>query len=259
MKHLSQTCALCLFLMLAGCFYIGQERAEDVVQKPPAEWSSRDCLTVILSSMVHNLNDNQKNVECIVTPFYPSVVMALNQIQRSQHHWSEENARLHLDELLRGSTGLYVDWRDGRFVNARGNYYNNQTDIDSLLFVITLKNKTYPCAVPYVDVVVKTGVGTGYRASAPLLPMADWPCYTPSITDISQRIWLLNENGDTLRPRYVWGRRHETLTTPETLFAMFPLRGTTSKHFLTGSGGAVLEVAGFDTKMNFTIDVSKMR
>jgi hypothetical protein len=246
---------------LTGCFYLGQEKFMDVVKNSPSQWSSRDCLTIILSSMVHNLNDNQKSVECIATPFYPSVVMALNQLQRNQHHWTDEEARLHLDEFLRGSSGIYVDWRDGRFVNARGNYFNDQTDLDSLLVVFTLKNTTYPCAPSQVNVVVKTSdgaVATGYNTFAPLLPVADWPCYTPSIVDLGQRIWMLNANGDTLRPKYIEGIRHETLTTPETIFAMFSLRGT-ERHFLSSSSSAILEVTGFNTQMRFELDVAKMK
>jgi hypothetical protein len=248
----------CFFI---GCFYLGQEKFEDVVKNSPNHWSSRDCLTIILSSMVHNLNDNQKSVECIATPFYPSVVMALNQLQRNQYHWTEEDARLHLDEFLRGSSGIFIDWKDGRFVNARGNYFMDQTDMDSLLIVFTLKNTTYPCAPTQVHVVVKTSDGagaTGYNTFAPLLPVADWPCYTPSIVDIERRIWLINANGDTLRPKYVCGQRHETLTTPETLFAMFPLRGA-GKHFLASSNDAILEVTGFNTPMRFELSVAKMR
>ena len=243
---------------LSGCFYLGQEKFEEVVRNSPDRWSSRDCLTIILSSMVHNLADNEKNVECIATPFYPSVVMALNQLQRNQHHWTEEEARLHLDEFLRGSSGIFVDWKDGRFVNARGNYFRDQTDMDSLLVVFTMKNTTYPCAPTQVNVVVKTGAGKGYNTFAPLLPTADWPCYTPNIVDIDQRIWLLNADGDTLRPKYVSGRRHETLTTPETIFAMFALREA-DRHFLASTNRATLEVSGFNTQMRFELDVAKMK
>jgi hypothetical protein len=236
-----------------GCFYIGQERFEDIVQAPPAEWSSRDCLTVILSAMTNNLNDKYTNVECIALPFTPSVVVALNRVQKTQYHWSEEDARFHMNELLRGSSGLYVDWRDGRFVDAKGNYFKDQTSIDSLLVMITLKNKTYPCAVPYAT------VGSGdLTMSRPLLGLSDWPCYTPDISDIEARIYLLNESGDTLRPKYVWGRRNEMFTTTETLFAMFPLqRG--GRNFLAGSTIASLEVAGFDAKMRFAMATARMR
>lgn len=229
-----------------GCFYIGQRRFEDIVKEPPADWSSRDCLTIILSAMAHNLHDNEKNVECIATPFYPSVVVALNQIQRTQHHWSDDEAQEHLDELLRGSSGLYVDWRDGRFVNAKGNYFKDQTDIDSLLVVVTLRNKTWPCAVP-----------TNFKGKL-LMGLSDWPCYMPPTDDIDKRIWILNGEGDTLRPKFVWGRRHEFLTTTETLFVMFQFRRGEA-HFLERSTSAWLQVAGFDTKMKFPLNVSRMR
>ena len=249
-------------ILCGGCFYLGQEKFEDVVRTSPTRWSSRDCLTVILSAMVHNVSDNETHVECIATPFYPSVVMALNQLERTQYHWSEEDARFHMNELLRGSSGLYVDWKDGRFVNAKGNYFKDQTDIDSLLIVITLKNKTYPCAVPQASVVVKVNSGdagaSGYNSMAPLLPMADWPCYTTNITDIEQRIWLLNRDNDTLRPRYVWGRRNELFATTETLFAMFPLRRG-GRNFLAGSSTAWLEISGFDTKIKYALETMKMQ
>lgn len=258
MKHLFSYLVLFVCFPLAGCFYIGQERFEDIVRNPPSTWSSRDCLTVILSAMVHNLHDVDKNVEVIATPFYPSVVLALNQIQRSQYHWSEDDAKYHLDELMRGSSGLYVDWKDGRFVNSRGNYFRDQTDIDSLLIVVTLKNKTYPCATPYATVVQPGKDGDVHYASVPLLATADWPCYMPNITDIGSRIWLISEKGDTLRPKYVWGRRHETLTTTETLFILFPLRGL-SHHFLAESNKCWFEIAGFTTSMKFALITAKMR
>ena len=236
-------------LSLSACFYFGQEGLEYVVSKPPAEWSSRDCLTVIVSAMVHNLQDNEKNVECIATPFYPSVVVALNQIQKTQYHWSDEDARFHMNELLQGSSGLYVDWKNGRFVNAKGNYFKDQTDIDSLLIVITLKNKSWPCA---------PAVSVDKEGARPIIPLADYPCYLPNISDIEDRIVLVNGNGDTLRPKFVWGRRHDVLTSPETLFAMFPLRRS-GTHFLRGSLTAALELSGFDTKMKFPMETARMR
>ena len=134
-------------LLQAGCFYLGQDRFESIVQHPPSEWSSRDCLTIILAAMVSNVGTNESKLEVIATPFLPSVVAALNQIQRVQHHWSDQDAQYHMDELLRGSSGLFVDWSNGKFVNAKGNYFTDQTDLDSLLVVVTLKNKTWPCAV----------------------------------------------------------------------------------------------------------------
>src|SRR5689334_6395848 len=135
----------------AGCFYFGADTVEDVVQRPPNDWSSRDCLTVIVSTTMTNLSDKNSVIQVIATPYFPSVITAINQLQRTQHHWTEGEAMEHADELMRGANGLYVDWHDGRFVNARGNYYRSPTDMDSLLILIALRNMSYPCTVPILS------------------------------------------------------------------------------------------------------------
>jgi hypothetical protein len=242
----------------AGCFYIGQETFEDIVRIPPARWSSRDCLTLILASMAHNLHDEERNLEVIATPFYPSVILAVNQLRKTEQHWTDDEARYHLDELMRGGAGLYVDWKDGRFVNARGNYFRNQTDIDSLLFVISMRNKTYPCAVP-MTVVYGTLDGQSYNyGMVPLLGLNDWPCYTPCIADIDRRVFLVNEDGDTLRPRFIAGRRNEVVINQETLFAMFHFRAG-GKHFLQDQSSCRLVISDFDTPMSFPMATARMR
>ena len=53
---------------VAGCFYFGRDDYEDVLARPSAEWSSRDCLTILTGVMQHNLFDQLTNVAVIATP-----------------------------------------------------------------------------------------------------------------------------------------------------------------------------------------------
>ncbi len=103
-------------LALGGCFYIGQHQYESIIRIPPERWSSRDELTIVLGGMVHNLTDEKRQVDVVVTPFYPSVILALNRMRMSQQHWTDDEACYHLDELMHAAAGMYVDWQDGRLV-----------------------------------------------------------------------------------------------------------------------------------------------
>jgi hypothetical protein len=204
--------------------------------------------------MVHNLYDEKRNLEVIATPFYPSVILAVNRLRKTEQHWTEDEARYHLDELMRGGAGLYVDWKDGRFINARGNYFRDQTDIDSLLIVISMRNKTFPCAVP-MKLVGDAARGYGM---VPLMNIQDWPCYMPYIADIDRRVFLVNENGDTLRPRFIAGRRNDVVINHETLFAMFHFRSG-GTHFLQDQSMCRLVITDFDTPLSFPMATARMR
>lgn len=209
-------------LLFVGCF----TKIDDLMQQSPGNWSSRESLTVVLSAMQNNYSDQGANVQVIGTPYYPSVIAAINQLQRSQLHWSDEHAKIRLDALLKTGAGLYMDWQSKRMINARGNYFRKIEDLDSLLFLISLRNKT-------------------------------WPSYIPDITDIDERVFLLNEQGDTLRPRYLWGRNNNQLSMEETMFARFVFRNH-NEHFLRESENMYLVVAGFEHKIVLAYPLSKL-
>lgn len=234
---------------MSGCFYFGAATFEDVVQHPPSQWSSRDCLTVIVSATMDNLSDKNAVIQVIATPYFPSVINAINQMQRTQNHWSENEAVAHEDELLKGALGLYADRENSALVNSKGMYLRNTTDIDSLLILLSLRNRSFPCNVPTVTM--------GGR-EVPLMRFSEWPCYIPEIIDLDSRIVLINDKGDTLHPRVVWGRRNNLLTMEETLFVMFPLRHG-QHHFFMDSQKVFLCVLGFQHKLNFTLDLEKIR
>ena len=153
-----------------------------------------------------------------------------------------------------GAAGLYPDRDSRRNVTGRGNYVRDPADIDSLLILVSLKNKSFPCSIPIVNKQARDGT----FIQVPIASLSEWPCYIPDIGDIDSRIALQNERGDTLHAKYVWGRRNQQLTLEETLFAMFSLREG-SRHFLAGSKHLKLLVTGFDTKLNFALDLEKLR
>ncbi len=240
---------------IAGCFYFGRDDYEDVLKKPSSEWSSRDCLTIVLGVMQHNLFDQATNVTVIATPYYPSVVIAIGRIQQQTKHLSEREFQTQLDTSLLLQSGVYMDWRKTMIVDPRGNYVKDKSQFDSLMFLVTLKNRSWPCAVPLQQV----RTSDGGVIMMPLMSMADWPCYIPDIGDLEERIFLSNDRGDTVRPRYVWGRRNSQLTMDETLVAMFPFGSLNGHPFLEDSENIYLIVRGFEKDLKLQFPVSRFR
>ncbi len=238
---------------LASCFYIGQERYENVLERPPSEWSSRDCMTVILSVMGNNFLDQSTCIRVMATPYYPAVIAAASRLGQSRTHTSEDAYQRDMDTLLKAEVGLFMDWQKGALVDARGNYYHSVSQIDSLMFLISIIN-TSSCNIPSVSVELRPHL----FQSVPLASLSDWPCYIPDITDLENRIVLLNDKRDILHPRFVWGKRHNQLTTEETLLVMFPLRNQ-ERHFLDGSENMYLILKGFDHDIKLHFPVSEIR
>lgn len=247
-------------LSVQSCFYIGKERYEDIIQRPASEWSIRDELTVVISPIAHNLYDqNSSNIKVFATPYYPSVILALERAEQRINHWSEEEYRLNVDKLMKDAVGIYMDWDNDRFVDDRGNFYRHPTQIDSMLFLITLENRSWPCNVPLLTVPTQRvdSKETSYMM-IPLMQPYDWPCYLPDITNLEDRIILLNEQKKFIKPKYVWGRRNNILSQPETLFAMFHFRQG-DHHFLSESEKMFLVIKGFETDIKLSFPLSMMR
>lgn len=246
--------SLILCCILVGCFYVGQDRFSDIIQRPPSTWSNRDCLTVVLAAMHHNYFDqNSPNIKVMAMPYTPWVVMALNRLSQSKQRWSDTEYEHQLDAALKGISGLYLDWDVNHFVDSRGNYLRNVGQLDSLLFMVTLRNNSWPCNVPVISVPISSGGQTTYK-DAPLLSPVDYPCYIPDITDLDARIYIETDNGLTIKPRVVWGRKRNLLTLEETLLVMFPLRSGT-QHLFDKTGEVYLVLKGFDAKIRFTFSM----
>jgi hypothetical protein len=229
---------------IAGCF----TSATDVLQTPSGSWSRRDCLTVMASSMRHNLNDNESNVQVIVTPYIPTVVEAIARMQQLDDSADDGTVRDNLDVLLKSGVGLFIDRENnGRLANARGNYYRHPRELDSLLFLVMLNNRSWPCAVPLQTVHVIPGV-YGMR---PIAGLADWPCTTPEIHDLDRKILLINAAGDTLRPKFIWGRNNEVLTMEEHVFVLFDFSADRERSFLKESDAVTMVLSGFDRPVKF--------
>ncbi|HUN64734.1 MAG TPA: hypothetical protein VMW43_01430 [Bacteroidota bacterium] len=235
--------ALILFLMttVSGCFYVGRDDFDDVVVKPPDSWDTRDCITVILGAAVSNYADNIHNpgIRIVAIPFYPSVVAAIErrehllgplQYQPFTYEHTDRRFRQRLDSMLAIEAGVYLDWRTEKFVDVRGNYLRSPTQLDFLLFYLSMANEQ----------------------------IGPWNTAEPDISDLENRIFLINGAGDTLHPKYIAGRRNDRLVGEETLHIAFILRNGDS-HFLAGSHEMKLEIDGFTEPVVFTFPLSRMR
>jgi hypothetical protein len=251
-----------LILILAGCFYIGQDRYEDIIKTPSYDWSIREGMTVILEPIAHNLYDlGSPNVKVYAAPYFPSVVLAIERAEQRVKHWNEDEYRKNVDKLLKESVGLYRDWEKEKFVDGRGNYYKEHTQIDSMLILITIENRGWPCNVPLITVGIPgkgMADGAGIYWQRPLAQLADWPCYMPDITTLEDRIFLVNGKDKFIKPRVVWGKRNNILTMPETMFAMFHFREG-NYHFLDGSDKMYLVIKGFENDIKLSFPISMMR
>jgi hypothetical protein len=235
--------ALCLVLW-GGCFYIGKNQLEDVAQKPSCAWSSRDCLTIVVQAMAHNIFDQYSpNVKVIATPYFPVVITAINRTEQRLKHLSEEDYRLNMDQQFVEDLGVYIDWRTGRLVDSRGNYFKNVSQLDSIALLISIENKNWPCVSPILV------FRDAYR---PLLTPGDYPCYTPDITHLEDSIYLFNDKNGYVKPTRVWGRQRTELTMEETLIAKFKLRRG-DYHFLADAKNMFLVIRGFDASVKLEL------
>lgn len=217
--------ALAETLILSGCYYLGKDDYDDILQKPFTEWTPREDLTVIMALTRHNVPDPNSSIKIFTLPYCPAVVVASIRVWEDRAHVSDRDFIKSADELARANAGLYIDWEKKKFVDGRGNYFNGALQLDSLMFMVHLEN---------------------------------WGGIPRDITDIERRIFLVNDRQKFIRPRYVWGRRQNQFFMPEDLLVMFTLRGE-GHHFLEGSQRMYLVVKGFDTDVRYAYDLSWIR
>ena len=239
-----------LACVLSGCAYFGRDHYDDILRRATSTWTIDDDLTVIASVMKDNLHDaNSPNIKVFATPYYPCVITAVCRMSQTKKRWSENEFQQSMDAILVGQAGLYMDWESNRLVDSRGSYLRNPLQMDSLLFLITISNRSGPCNYPML-------ISRG--GTRPLTKPSDWPCYIPDISDLENRIYLINDKNLFVKPRWVWGKKKNELTHEETLFAMFQIRNGDA-HFLEGSTSMYLGIKGFENDIKLTFPLSMMR
>ena len=237
LRQIVRALLLLSVLGLAGCFYFGKDDFEDVVQRWPEDWSTRDCLTIILGATQHNLfNSRSPDIKVIAIPYYPSVIAAIErrahvlgplQYQPFTYSHADETYRHRLDTMLATEAGMYVDWSTKQYVDSRGNYLHEPTQIDSLLFYVSIEN-------------------------------VSWPSVWADITDLENSICLVNDNDESIKPRYVWGKQRTILMSEERLLMMFVLRKT-DHHFLTHSHKMRLRITDFPDPIVLEFPLARMK
>ncbi|MDI6767399.1 MAG: hypothetical protein QME52_11300 [Bacteroidota bacterium] len=249
---------LIIVTLLSGCVYFSSNQYDIITSRSSTEWDYRDALTVIAASMTHNFIDNRTNIKVIATPYYPSVNLAIQRNAQLVNHWTEEEFRFNTDMLLRDNVGMYIDWETNRFVDSRGNYFRDKLQIDSLMFLITIQNKAWPC-----NSMVMANVRGVVQMMVPLISFEQ--CYIPDISNLEERIFPVNEKNKFIKPKYVWGKIKNHLTMSERIFAMFHFSkrdGNSQEgnyHFLHGSEKMYLIIKGFEMDIKLTFPLSMMR
>ncbi len=243
--------------LLVGCFYFGKDDYEDILQRPSSQWSSRDRLTIIAAVSQSNLMNKTANIWVVAIPYYPSVITAINRSLQAQNRWDETEFERSIAMTLVDDSASSLICEHTKLLDDKGIYHKDILEIDSLLFFVSLTNKTWPCAVPLVE--IQTGPQPNQRKFAPIFLQSDMPCLTPAISNIGANIYLVNDQNLRLHPKWIWGRRHETLTSKESLLMMFQFRSG-SYHFLKNTKETMkLVVSGFDMEINFSFPISRIR
>ncbi|MBI5476813.1 MAG: hypothetical protein HY964_08775 [Ignavibacteriales bacterium] len=235
-----------LILFLEGCLSV-----KETYDKPPNEWNSNECLLILSNAISHNLFDNRTNIKIIATPYYPSVILALYRNRNEVRKWTMDQYKIDVDELMKYNAGLYYDWTSNKIVDSKGNYFKDKTQIDSLMFMISITNLAYYSAGSMMQ--VKVG---GAVVWMPLVSPDQ--IYTPEISRLEENIFLTNDQSRSIKPKYVWGKKNTMLTTEETLFVMFNLRAG-DNHFLSKSESIYLLIKGFEEDIILTFPLKYLK
>ena len=214
--------AVAFIFTFEGCF----TSLDEITALKYSSWTARDCMTVISGNTKHNLLGYPRNIYVMVTPYNPEVVFALSRLRQIKESLTDEATRSMIDGLLKQGGGIYMD-EDGSFWTPRGRYSG---DNDSLMLLVSLYNHSWPCEPPKI-------------MGIPILLPGDMPCETPDISTIDKNLYLLNDRGEILYPKVVWGRQNNILTTQEYLLIVFDF--TTDRTFLK-SKYLRLKVDGFE-------------
>jgi len=217
-----------ILVIITGCFYLGQNTYTDIAAAPSTVWSSPEVLTMIMEAGNHNLRDDRSHIKAIVTPYYPSVVKAIGRRAQSLYHWSETQYQDYVNQLLRESSGMYIDWDNPNepVHDTELHILQKPAQFDSLLFLLSLSN-----------------IGSG-----------SW-----DISQLERNLFLVNEKNKTLAPFTVWGRRMNLLAgIDETMFVKFQLR-TETGHFLEGSTRYYFLIQDPENKIKIELSTATMK
>jgi len=249
---------LILALAVAGCFYVMKDDYDEILERPSSQWSSRERLTVIAAVAQSNLWDKETNVGVVVIPYYPSVITAINRSMQATKGWDEDELQRSIALTVSDDTLSSLFQNHANLLNENGIYHKDVLELDSLMFLVTLTNRSWPCAVPMVEVQMSATDPT-VRKMVPLFLQSDMPCPTYDLSKLSEYIYLMNDQGLKVHPRWIWGRRHESLTSQETLLLMFQLRLGEYHFFKKTKGSMKMVVEGFDRSVNLDFPLARVR
>jgi hypothetical protein len=173
--------------------------------------SYKDCLNIITHFQAANYLDSRTNIKVCVTPYIPQVIVALQRNAQRMSRWSEVKFKHETDILLKESCGLFLDWDTGKLYDSRGNFFK---DYDSLLLLLSMQNLSWTSINSCMRVMVN-----GIPVMLPIIGFDQ--VYLPDISDIQNRLLLINGLGDTIRPVSIYGRKNSVLSTEETMFLKF--------------------------------------
>ncbi|MBI1807629.1 MAG: hypothetical protein HYR76_11315 [Ignavibacteria bacterium] len=254
-----------LICLLCGCYYFGKDQYDDILTRPSSEWSRLECHTIIAAAMQSNLFDQNANVRVFATPYYPSVITAISRRKQKSEDWNELQYRENMDQLLKDCLGMYSDWNTNVLVDGRGNFFKDRSQIDSLMFLVSMENKSenwntnqpYLAKAPFVD-----GSGTSVTQSetwyGKIFELKNYPVFIPDLTALENKIFLLNEKGKFIRPLRVFREPQPMLSMNETFLVLFRLRQD-DYHFLAGSEKMFLVFKGLGNDIQLSFPLSMMR
>ena len=239
-----------LLLLFSGCYYFGQNTYKDIVVEPSSDWSGPEQLTIIMEAGNNNLRDNRTNIKAIATPYYPSVVRSIGRRAQQKYHWSENEFREYVNNLLRDGSAMFIDWDkpDEPVFDSRLHPLASPMQFDSLMVLLTLRNNAWPCGKVLI-----------LMESRVVIPLDNPDCMPPDISNIEGMIYLVNEQNTYIYPMTVWGRRMNYLTNiEETLFLKFKLREG-DHHFFERSLRYFLVIRGLESDIRLQLSTAIMK
>ena len=93
-----------------------------------------------MDKMRSNILDNRTNIKVYATPYCPSVIAALTKFRWLQIPVHPITAESDFETLLKETCGMYYDRESNKLMDARGNYFKDKMQIDSIMFLITIEN-----------------------------------------------------------------------------------------------------------------------
>jgi len=248
---------LILAVAAAGCFYVMKDDYDEVLERPSSQWSSRERLTIIAAVSQSNLWDKGTNVGVVVIPYYPSVITAINRSMQATKGWDEDELQRSIALTVSDDTMSSLFQNHANLLNEKGNYHRDILELDSLMFFVTLTNRSWPCAVPLVE--VQMSKDATVRKMVPMFLQSDMPCPSYDISTLAEHVYLLNDQNLKLHPRWIWGRKHESLTSQETLLLMFKFRSGEYHFFRKTKGSMKMVVEGFDRSVYLDFPLARIR